>query len=116
MKGLVAEAAVGSEECRRQYTTALIPRSPGHPSGADFYGISSWQNWQTESWKQISPVEVTNETSTENRRTYILRLCSACGQNNTIAKEAWATKLSELWDPMTFIDKNDITGRPVQFH
>ena len=27
-----------------------------------------------------------------------------------------ATKFSEFWDSSTFMDKYDITGRPVQFH
>ena len=38
------------------------------------------------------------------------------GKNNAIAKQAWATKLSEAWYPTTFMDKYGITGRPVQFH
>ena len=37
------------------------------------------------------------------------------GNINASTNEAWATKLSEVWSPMTFIDKYDITGRPVQF-
>ena len=38
MRGLVGGAAVGSTECRKQWTTALISRSSGHgthPSGAE---------------------------------------------------------------------------------
>ena len=38
------------------------------------------------------------------------------GNNNAIANEAWATKLPEVWGPTTFMEKYDITGRPVQFH
>ena len=33
----------------------------------------------------------------------------------SIANEAWATKLSEVWDPMTFTDKYEIT-RADQFN
>ena len=38
MKGLVGGAAQGSADCRRNWTTALIPRSSGigtHPSSAE---------------------------------------------------------------------------------
>ena len=38
------------------------------------------------------------------------------GNNNVIANAAWATKTSEVWNPMTFTHKYDITGRPVQFY
>ena len=38
------------------------------------------------------------------------------GGRNDIANEVWATKISDLWSPMTFIDKYDITCKPVQFH
>ena len=38
------------------------------------------------------------------------------GNNDAIANEAWATELSEVWDPMTFKDKHHITGKPVQLH
>ena len=37
-------------------------------------------------------------------------------EENTIANLARATKVSELWDPTTFMDKYDVTGRPVPFH
>ena len=36
--------------------------------------------------------------------------------NNSIANQAWATKLCEIWDPTTFLDTDDITGRTLQFH
>ena len=39
-------------------------------------------------------------------------LCVGCRNAN----EAGATKISEVWNPMTFIDKYDITGPSVQFH
>ena len=38
MTGLVGGAAMGSAECRKQWTTALIPRSSGqgtHPTDAE---------------------------------------------------------------------------------
>ena len=41
---------------------------------------------------------------------------SCVGHNDAIANQAWTTKFSEVWDPMTFMRKYDITGRPVQFH
>ena len=47
---------------------------------------------------------------------HVLSDCVVCGNNDAIANESWVTQLSEAWDPMTFIDKYDITGRPVQFH
>ena len=39
-------------------------------------------------------------------------LCVGCRNAN----EAAATKITEVWNPMTFIDKYDITGPSVQFH
>ena len=41
----------------------------------------------------------------------IIFLDSSVG-NNAIPLQAWATRLSEVWDPTTFMDKYDITGRP----
>ena len=38
------------------------------------------------------------------------------GKNNAIAKQAWATKLSEAWYPTTFMDKYGVTNRPVRLH
>ena len=53
----------------------------------------------------------------ENGCTCILRRCAMCEkEENTIANLARATKFSELWDPTTFMDKYDVTGRPVPFH
>ena len=36
--------------------------------------------------------------------------------HNAVANEAWATTISEVWNPITFQTKYDITVRPVQFH
>ena len=38
------------------------------------------------------------------------------GGLNAVANEARATEISQVWDPITFMEKDDITGRPVQFH
>ena len=72
-----------------------------------------WQNWQTDSWIILSRLvaPTANLLTTD-----VLRLCIMCGNNNAIADQAWATELSEAWDPTTFFDKYDIMGRPMQFH
>ena len=49
----------------------------------------------------------------ENRSSCVLGLC-ACGKQQRLS-ESWATKLLDVWDTSTFMDKFEITGRPVQF-
>ena len=66
--------------------------------------------------EQFVSVGDTNKESIEQRCTSLLDSILCVGGRNAIANEAWATKISKVWDPMTFIDKFDITGRPVQFH
>ena len=36
------------------------------------------------------------------------------GNNNALPNQTWTTKLPEIWDSLTFMDKCDTTGRPVQ--
>ena len=69
---------------------------------AEIYGISLWQNWQAESWNNLSLRKAVHVFSDSV-------LC--VGNNNAIANEAWARELSEVWDPMTFKDKHHITGQ-----
>ena len=39
-----------------------------------------------------------------------------CVGYNTFPNQTVATNFVEVWDPTTFMDNYDITGRPVQFH
>ena len=48
-------------------------------------------------------------TPTENRRTFILRLL-CMGNNNAIANQAWATKLSEIWGLTNFMGEHICSG------
>ena len=84
---------------------------------AEIYGISLLQNWQTESWTIFCLLKSPMGSLLRTESTCNLRLSIVCVEkNNAIANEASTAKLSEVWDPMTFTDKFDITGRPVQFH
>ena len=48
---------------------------------------------------------------------HVLSDSAGCaGSHNSIANDAWATKISEVSDRMTFLDKYDIAGQPVRFH
>ena len=80
----------------------------------EFNGLSLWRNWQTESWKDLSLLEASIGNVLRRRRR-ILRRCIRSRNNNVIAHQAWATKLSEKWDSSTFMDKYDITDRLMQF-
>ena len=82
----------------------------------EFNGVSLWQNWQTEYWKHLSLLEPP-KGSLLRTCVHVLSDSPLCvGGHNATANEAWATKTSEVQDPMTFIDKYDITGRLVQCH
>ena len=74
------------------------------------------QHWDAESWNNSSllekPIGLLLRTDVHVYSDSVL----CVGSNNVIHNQTWTTKLLEIWDPMTFIDKYDITGRLVQFH
>ena len=43
-------------------------------------------------------------------------LCCLWETTTPLQNQAWATKLSAVWDATTVVDKYGITDRPVQFH
>ena len=81
----------------------------------EFCGISLWQIWDTESWKNVFLLEqpVGHLLSTE---VLVLSDHVLCVWEATAPFQTWASKLSETWDSSIFKDKCDITGRPVQAH
>ena len=81
----------------------------------EFFGISLWHNWDTESWKNLSLLEqlIGQQLRTEVHVFSDSALCA--GNKNAFPNQTWATRLSELWESSTFMDKYDISSRPVQF-
>ena len=75
-----------------------------------------WQNWQTESWKRSCLLEPPTGSPLRTAAHVVSDSVLCVGNNNAIANEAWATKVSEMWASMTFTDKYDILGRPDEFH
>ena len=81
-----------------------------------FFGISLRYDWDTESCNHSSLVEQPDgqQLRTEVRVFSDSAMCA--GNKKAYPNQTWATRLSELWESSTFMDKYDITGRPVQFH
>ena len=73
-------------------------------------GISSWQHWQTESWKPLSLSEPPKGSLLRSVVHEISDSALCVGSHTATEKEASATKISELWDPMTYIDKFESTS------
>ena len=111
-------------DCCSTFHPDIVSSSAHHPSPSELRAtkkkcsIILWKNIMEELENLILDgffsVGVASGKSTENTSTCILKLCIVYGNNNAIANKARATA-SEVWDPMTVIDKYDITGRPVQF-
>ena len=94
-----------SQKHRRSSKLCKPDFKPSQTVQQNFVEFHYWQNWQTDSWIILSRLvaPTANLLTTD-----VLRLCIMCGNNNAIADQAWATKLSEAWDPTTFFDKYDI--------
>ena len=61
MKGLVGGAAQGSAECRKNWTTALVPRSSGSgtdPTGAEHAEAArvAWRRYRVTVARQLAPM------------------------------------------------------------
>ena len=74
-----------------------------------------WPIWDAESWNIFALFE--QPIGHLLRTTVHVSSDSVwCVGYNTFPNQTEATNFVEVWDPTTFMDNYDITGRPVQFH